>query len=219
MGYTMSAAEVEFWQDQAALLDPLAYEWKLTADTVPAGKRWYIANAWYAKVGTLDIFHRQLDYREAWKLPEGMTFGVETSPAGGYYVCKPELVTGSDARYTTDPRALYFGRLQQLDTLAEFECGANNTGSGNVQSTFPGGFTYGLITQVSSMDVAWTILRATDGSGMNTFNEISDSSAIRFATSCIIPFDATFWTKVETKGVSLGTGVGRVSYVKLPGGW
>ena len=44
---TDSGAELAYWQDQAALIDPAAYVWTHGAGfslNVPAGKRWYARN-------------------------------------------------------------------------------------------------------------------------------------------------------------------------------
>jgi hypothetical protein len=46
---TMSQAELSYWQDRAAMLDPRAYVFQHGPGlslTVPAGKRWYARNLW-----------------------------------------------------------------------------------------------------------------------------------------------------------------------------
>jgi hypothetical protein len=47
VGYSMSADEITFWQEQAALLDPLAYVWTLgSGSTVTATEPWFLVNGW-----------------------------------------------------------------------------------------------------------------------------------------------------------------------------
>ena len=49
-GYSMSADEVTYWQDLAALLDPDAYELVVGANvsrTVTTGETWYLLWGWF----------------------------------------------------------------------------------------------------------------------------------------------------------------------------
>lgn len=226
MGYTMSADEVTFWQDQAALLDPLAYEVHAATSgtaTVPGGERWYLLNGWHlgASGAGTSWFHRPLDVDNAMMLSEG-TVITYINPGGGgqatSYICKPSLVTGSDARYTDDPRGLYFERIMRMGTLTQYQIGNTATGSSEVNVSFPGGFTYGLLQQVSGNDVAWVILRGSVGA-INTLNEISDFDPARFAQKVICPFDATVFTEIGIRGTSSVDGRGTVTYLKLPADW
>lgn len=223
----MSTDETLYWQDQAALLDPLAYEFvngTSQSDTVPTDERWYLVNGWFLKVfdaGGGHWFHRPAHVDHALMLPEGFALETSTSQAGAFwYVCKPSLVTGSDARYATDPRALYFDRLMQLGELTRYQIGHTNTGSGQTDESFPGDFTYGMVMQVSTHDLAWVIFMESGGSGgMNTLNEIADNSRIRFAEDVLFPFNRVTFPEIRTQGVSQSEGAGNVIYCKLPGGW
>ena len=231
MGYTMSADEVTFWQDAAALLDPDAYEFVFansTSRTVTSGKHWFLVNGWFLDGGSNgNWFHRPADVDHALMLPDGSS--ISTGTVGGstafMYLCKPELVVenaGDDryADYQGDPRALYFERIQRLASLTRYKVGAANTGGGQVDSTFPTDFTDGLAVHTSAHDVAWVImLESGGGGGMNTQNEISDSSAIRFAEKTTFPFKRTTFPKIRTQGVSSGQGAGSMTYVKLPSDW
>lgn len=229
MGYSMSADEVTYWQDQAALLDPLAYVHVLadsSSDTVPAGERWYLVNGWYLDAGSegTNWFHRPADVNRALMLPENYVLATGAAPSTSlafYYVCKPSLVTGSDGRYSSDPRGLYFDRMMQLGTLTRYQLGSTNTGSGQVTDTFPTDFTYGMVLHTSLHDVAWMVMTnsgATDGM-LNLHNEISDSDRIRWAEPTLFPFDRTVMPKTLIQGASQSQGRATLTYVKLPGGW
>jgi hypothetical protein len=225
VGYVMSADEVAFWQDHAALLDPDAYEWvngNSQSRTVGAGEHWYLLNAWNVEAtgGGTTWFHRPMGIDHALPLSEG-TVITTRSAGGGMYLCKPSLVTGSDARYTDDPRALYFDRMQRIGELTQYFIGATNTGSSASSVAFPGDFTNGLIIHVSSHDVAWTITRdaATVGGATNTLNEISDSNRMRFAETVIVPFKRTVLDAIMIQGVSETEGRATVHFLKLPGDW
>lgn len=225
----MSPDEEAFWSDQAALLDPDAYvftQGTSLSDTVPAGERWYLVNGWYLKVfedGVGHWFHRQAHIGQALMLPEGFAIETSTTQANTFmYVCQPSLVTGSDARYSTDPRGLYFDRLMKIGEQTLYQLGASATGAGTVTATFPADFTDGLVMQVSAHDVAWLIMLVTGDvtGGMNTLNEIDDSSPIRFAEGCMFPFKRTQFPKVMVQGVSDADGRANVAYIKLDGiGW
>jgi hypothetical protein len=222
----LSASETEFWQDQSALLDPDAYvhvQGTSQSFTVPGGERAYILNAWFCQTfddGGGDWFHRDADVNEAYMLPEGHTIETSASEAASFfYYCRPSLVTGSGA-YQTDPRGLYFERIQRLGLLDRYQVGAANSGAGQSDVAFDVDFTDGLIVHVSSHDVAWVILvNATNGGALNTLNEISDTTRIRFAETCLFPFKRTTFPEIRIQGVSLAEGAANVTYVKLPGDW
>lgn len=227
MGYSMTADEVAFWQDQAALLDPAAYELvaaNSTSRTVSAGERWYLVNGWHldATGAGTTWFHRPSDVNRALVLSEGTVIATG-APAGNtafMYLCKPSLVTGSDARYTADPRGLYFDRINALAGLTQYQLGATNTGSSTVTSTFPTDFTEGFVIHASVHDVAWLILRdGADTIGVNLHNEISDTDRIRWAERLAMPFLRTDFPKIMSRGASETEGRATLTYVKLPGGW
>lgn len=220
----MSADETSFWQDQAALLDPLAYVYYVGTSqsiTVTAGERWYATNLWEVQGSSTNRYHRPVGFDDAAMLGAGTTLTTSSTDASSFmYICKPSLVTGSDARYSTDPKALFFTRLIALGTLTQFQLGGNVTDGAEHQYSFPGGFTYGFGLHTSSHDVAWTILRDSGGTaGLNTLNEISDTTPIRFAEPTLFPFTVATFPKVAAKGVSLATGGVTFTYVKLPGSW
>jgi hypothetical protein len=224
VGYSMTADETTFWQDQAALLDPLAYEHVYatsTTRTVPAGERYYLVNGWQLDDGSSGLwYHRPADVNRALIIPEGGTVVTSSSAGSFMWLCKPSLVTGSDARYTSDPRGLYFDRIMQLGTLTRYRMLGSATGAGTTAATFPVDFTYGMSVHVSAHDVAWLIMTDGSGNGMsNTQNEISDSHGFRWADTVIFPFTQATMPKVLIQGVSIGTGRAAMTYVKLPGGW
>lgn len=226
MGYSMSADEVTFWQEQAALLDPLAYEYVFansTTRTVTASEHWFLVNGWKLDAGSGGFwYHRPADVNRALRLASG-TSVITGAPAGStafMYLCKPSLVTGSDSRYTSDPRALYFDRIERLQDLTQYRLGAVNTGSGQVGATFPTDFTNGFLMHTSTHDIAWTILsNATPVGVSNTHNELNDTSGIRWAEPTPMPFVRTTMPRILTQGASLAEGEGYVIYVKLPGDW
>lgn len=227
MGYSMTADEVAYWQDQAALLDPDAYEYTFAdsdSEVVTASERWYLVNGWFLDGGSGTFwYHRPADVNRALLLSEGTTIATGAAPSTNVafkYVCKPSLVTGSDARYTTDPRGLYFDRIMQLGTLAQYTIGVTNTGSGTSSAAFPSDFTNGMMLHTSAHDVAWLILLESGGAGgLNTHNEISDTDRIRWAEPTLCPFKRTTFPDVAVRGVSQSEGRGQLTYVKLPGGW
>lgn len=224
VGYVMSADEIEYWQDQAALLDPLAYEHVYatsTTRTVPGGERYYLLNGWQLDDGSSGLwYHRPADVDRALMIPDGGTVVTSSSSGSFMWLCKPSLVTGSDARYTDDPRALYFERIQRLGDLARYRLTGSATGSGTTAATFPTDFDYGMAVHVSAHDVAWLIMTDASGNGMsNTHNEISDSHGFRWAEPTLFPFTRTTMPKILIQGVSIGSGRAAITYVKLPGDW
>jgi hypothetical protein len=225
MGYSMTADETQFWQDQAALLDPLAYEHVFatsTTRTVPGGERYYLLNGWQLDDGSSGLwYHRPADVNRALIIPSGESVITSSSAGSFMWLCKPSLVTGSDARYTTDPRGLYFDRLAQLGTLTTYRLAGSATGAGSTAVTFPTDFTYGMVVHVSVHDVAWMIMTDSGASNglSNTHNEISDTHGIRWAEPLLFPFTRTTMPKMLIQGVSLGSGRASTKYIKLPGGW
>lgn len=222
MGYTMTDDEVTFWQEQAALLDPDAYVYLAGTGedmTVPADERYYLVNGWKLNTtgGGDKWFHRHADIHRALMLSEGTTITNDTD--GFMYVCQPSLVTGSDARYTTDPRGLYFERIMRIGTLTHYQLGATATGSSQVQAAFPTDFTDGLALHTSAHDVAWLIMHDDTVGNMNTLNEISDADPIRFAEPSLFPFKRTTFREIMVQGVNESEGAATLTYVKLPVDW
>jgi hypothetical protein len=230
MGYSMSAEEVTFWQDMAALLDPDAYEWVITSGTpasrtVPSDEHWYLVSGWklYTLGGTTPLwFHRQVDVRvQPLVLPADTVISTSNVSGSSMYLCKPSLVTGGDSRYASDPRALYFERLALLGTLPQFQVGGTQTDNGISTAAFAGGFTDGLIVHASQHDVAWIAMFDTGAAGAGLLlNEISDTDRNRFAETVLMPFKTTTWDSVEWRGATQSEGQTNVNYVKLDGsGW
>lgn len=232
MGYTMSADELSFWQDMAALLDPDAYEMVVGSNvsrTVSGGETWYLVSAWYLQgpSGAAE-FHRHGDVHEALPLTAGTTLttwtaGTTYGPSGAtanMYLCKPSLVTGGDARYTDDPRALYFDRIRRVGELTNYTIGGTDTGNTPTYTAFPTDFTNGLVVHVSAHDIAWIDLSYTgDTTGLTIHDEISDSDRLRFATRCLVPFVRTTFPKIGFRGANQTEGNGTIRYLKLPGDW
>lgn len=218
--------EFAFWQKRAALLDPAAYELLVgsaATDTVDTGQTWYVVAAWNVDVGTPSMFHRKPDVLSNGYVPliSGETITLEADAAAHAWICKPALVTGVDARYTTDPKGLFYERVQRIDTeLTKYDVGHDNTGATGITTAFPTDFTDGLVIHCSSHDVAWTGLEhSSTNLALNLNNEVSDSDRIRFAERVVMPFDRTIWPKVKSQGVSEAQGTVNVRYCKLPGDW
>lgn len=223
-GETMTADETAFWSDQAALLDPLAYvlySGTSQTHTVGAGERDYLLGGWMIQAASSQsAFHRLADFRDAMPLSAGTALVTDASNAGSHMlICQPSLVTGSDARYSTDPRGLFFDRYQQMAELTQYELGVAATDGSTHTETFPTDFTYGLILHASAHDVAWVGLEDSGVSlTMNLMNEVSDADPIRFAQTILMPFDRTAFPKIKTRGTSLATGTAVVRYLKI-GAW
>lgn len=225
-GYSMSADEVNYWSDLAALLDPDAYVFDIGTSqthTVGAGERDYLVNGWYlaATGGGVSWFHRVCHIWDAHLLSAGATVTTDASNAGSsFYICQPNLVTGGDSRYASDPRALFFDRLTRISELTHYQLGDTETTTNDTTVPFPTDFTDGLMLHTSSHDVAWTILLESGAAGgINTLNEISDASRIRFAQPTLFPFKRTTFPNIKIQGVGQAEGRGTVTYLKLPGDW
>src|SRR5688572_29518702 len=106
MGYTMSADEVAWWADMAALLDPAAWVFLETNDTdvtVPSGEVWYVQEGWNLEAAGAgnEWFHRGGDVRDAFPVSAGTLIGTDQDPGGPavpahMYYCKPQLVIPGD---------------------------------------------------------------------------------------------------------------------------
>jgi len=226
MGYTMSADEVAYWQDLAALLDPDAYELVIGANvsrTVTAGETWYLLWGWFLQAtgGGEHFFQRHANIYEALPLPEGRVLTTHATTAGStMYLCKPSLVTGGDSRYTADPRALFFDRVRRIGELTHYTIGGTSTNNAVVAATFPADFTNGLVIHQSVHDVAW--LGLSDGAETTvvaTQDEISDTDRARFANTTLLPFVRATFTKIRLRGASQSEGRATMTYIKLPGDW
>lgn len=230
----MSAGEENFWRVRAALLDPKAYQFfERSNATVPTGCVWYALNMWrvYDASSNQSIFQRLCDVDHAIALPAGTT--VNNDGSNGYsYICKPEVVWRTDARYATGykAKALYYDRLNKLRFLTRYDltvsCTAADTMGTTKDTSFPADFTNGMLACASVHDMAWVGLKASNET-MNLQNEVSDDHQIRFAQAIRMPFTrATFPTlrgRVgRVDGANSGNaiaGFGSVIYYKLPSGW
>lgn len=222
---TPSQDEYLYWQHRAALLDPDAYAVLIgsaVSSTVTTDEVWYIVNAWYGDSSSsgLSWFHRHCHVDKAHPVPSGHVLTTDANAAAMFYICKPELVVGGDARYTDDPRALYYERMMRMTTLTQHQIGDVATGSSGVNESFPADFTDGLALHTATHDLAWLTFQHTGGAaGMNTLNEVSDTNRIRFAEPTIFPFKRTVWPSIRVQGVSEAEGRGVLTYLKLPGDW
>jgi hypothetical protein len=220
--------ETDFWQDMAATLDPAAYEWiegNSISRTVPSGETWYVQEAWFVQViegGGVNWFHRGGDARDAFPIPAGTTLVTDASKAFAHmYLCKPSLVTGSDSRYTTDPRALYFNRLRRLSSELELhQIGGTQTNNATGTATLPTDFVNGMVVHVSTHDLAWIIpYDAAEHGGIITQFEVSDTDRVRVANNVLIPFVRAAFPKIIWRGATQTEGRGTITYVKLPSDW
>jgi hypothetical protein len=157
----LSDAEKAYWQDKAALLDPAAYEFVSGTGwtrTVPSGETWYAVSQYQTNSAGQQPIHQRLgDVDQAIMLPAGTT--ITPSQNSYLYICKPSLVTGSDSRYATDPKGLYYSRLNSLRSLAINYLyvsvpGTLATGA-TATADFPTDFTKGLVVGVSVTEASW----------------------------------------------------------------
>jgi hypothetical protein len=230
-GYSMSANEVTYWQDLAALLDPEAYVYDIGTSqttTVDTDECWYLLNGWWLESASGGHwFHRRAHVFDAQPLPAGTVLttadGTGVSSANGFfYICKPSLVVSGDSRYTDDPRALFFERVHRLQyELEQFQIGATRTDTGTTEVNFPTDFTNGFALHTSAHDVDWLILaESTDVGGINTLNELGDGSdPIRFTGETWVPFVRTDFPSVKVHGGGASEGRAVLTYIKLPGDW
>jgi hypothetical protein len=231
-GGSMSADERAYWQEKAAMLDPRAFVHVLDANfdvTVPAGERWWLFNAWHARMGDDggDFYLR--NPARPMLMPEGLNLqGTGWSNAFIYY-CRPALVIGSDPRYDNDPKGLYFERLARLPGFVLNEIYAATTAGSSSQSPktpFPSDFDYGLVVAAQAHDTAWAILANASAGLCNLMNEVSDAHQWRSAEAFMLPFDRTIFTHMQTNsttvagsGTSYIDGTAALMYYKLPLDW
>lgn len=231
--FAPDAAELAYWRDQAALLDPMAYQqisgvgW---SHPVPADETWYALNLWHVKVGSAYKFQRIADARTPLLLPGGTSLVADVAQTGYAYLCKPALVI-SDSRYD-DPKALYYERLNRLRSLPLYDVTAT-IAAGSPVSTFatgnlPNDFDLGLATLFSVHDVAWiTVHSSVSGLNFTALDETSDDHQIRTARATLVPFRRDHYDRIMVRSGSVsGNGVdtsiaghGAMSYHKLPGDW
>lgn len=239
---------MSYWANRAALLDPRCYEYVIGDDwvrTVPPGETWFALNLWW-----LDAmpdawwFHRPLDVHRALPLPAGTvlkTGGGYPGRHGFAYYARPQKVFYIDARYAIAPQALYYERLERLESLPlRFTSVSIAPGSEIglvVGARFEWGDAetrYGILRHTSTNDLSWTIMVGGHSShpsymdATNTLNEVNDSHAIRFAEPTLCPFARNIWNGIWGKaaswvgdysGVSSAHGHAVVAWSELPEDW
>lgn len=211
--------EDRYYATQAALLDPRCWHLASTTTgtldvTVPAGRTWWTSNALAVMYGDPLIvaqdawpgsrssgFLRNLDARSAVRLPAGTRIrNNQTLPPTEPYrintaylwYADPAEVWEIDARYTTDPRGLYYARLAQLETLELRSVVIEATGGGSVDDVltamFPGTGDV-ILTHVSIYDASWmTVGWPADGTPpLNVADEMNNVRAVRFTRSVLQP--------------------------------
>lgn len=236
----MSTHEKRYWQDQAALLDPLAYVFCTKAvqgsgfvETVPVGEQWYFLNAFFVKVsGNAELYnHRTPDVAKATPLTAGtkIEFHADSSYAM-HYTCRPERVISKDKRYQDDPKALYFSRLHRLRSLQTFvqsvsiEDGAPYGVTND--TVFPTDFANAIVTSYSNSNMSWGGITG-DYGAMNLGPEMSDDHQNRWGERTLFPFVRGLFPKMRARGGSISgaqnvpyiKGNCQVTYVKLPTDW
>lgn len=231
---SMTPAESAYWRDQAALLDPKAFTFIVGSNiAVPAGESWFATEIWGYDdaVGNRSVYLRENDINRSLLLPGG-TVLVPDAGTSHAYVCKPAVVWAADSRYNTGPsaRELYYSRLARLKTLPLFTLTAVITSAqpfGDITTVaFPADFTFGLVTSVSSFQVAWTALNG-PAESCNLWSEVNDTHEMQSALALRVPFNrpttfpnirARTSTQSGTTGV-VNNGFGQVCYHKLPTDW
>lgn len=240
--------EVQYWRDMAALLDPDCYQYVIGTGwtrTVPAGKVWYLLNAWgLRKPGnpfqSYKWHHRDLDTREALLLPSGFTLQGDSINAHSYaYFADPSLVQAGDARYLEDPKGLYFERLARLRTLPLHMVGVHRPVGTTLAAAnperlnyFPAGHDRILLRHVDCHDGCWVILQSgnldTITNGMNTQDELDDVRPMRLTRTVFAPILRSVHSAIRLGHASITgdmnqpqtyDGWGSVHYNVLPSDW
>jgi hypothetical protein len=232
----MTPFEHEYWQHQAALLDPRAYVFMSPMDvpyveTVPPDTTWYCLNSWWLDadlVGDIQQFHRPLAIRHAFFFPAGTSIRYNNPNLGQYssaYWCRPELVITSDRRYHHDARDLYFERLYKARRLTKFTLKMNSLSS---TASFPTDLSNGLLLHASCHDAPWVILTGPAkpgqaGASVNVNIENSDGTPVQRFTigNMLVPFSREVFTQavLATGGTGADPMQGVISYLSLPRDW
>lgn len=204
--------EDRWYATQAALLDPRCYQLDATSAgaldvTVPAGRTWYVTNAFAVTYGSPQFvaqdaypnsrrsgFLRPLDARRSVALSAGTRVRNNAGINVAYlFRCDPDDVWSLDARYATDPRGLYYGRLARLTSLPISEVVLEVTGGGaltdDVHADLPTCAAVMLIA-ASVYDTAWSTIgwpASSPATPLNLLSEINNSHAVRFAESILQP--------------------------------
>ena len=216
----VGASEAAYWTDRAALLDPNAYTYVSGSSfNITSTDPLFLLNGWQLNSSSNDSFwyHRKADIGDALLIPPGSPIKHTGSPAGypneyGFaYYAKPSLVTGSDSRYSTDPRDFNYSRLERIKTFevrtirARIDQGDTRTeaeDAGTNVATFPTDFERGIITHVSIMNACWGLLFQPTAAGvpevsMNLMDELDDIRPVRFSSSVLLPFKRSQFPKLR----------------------
>lgn len=246
--------ETEDYAIRAAMLDPACYTMVGTAAgtldvTVPAGRAWHVTNAFAVYYGTpISVaqdayplsrrtgFLRPLDARRALTLGPGTRIRNNTGINLAYVLyCDPAALWASDARYTTDPRGLYFERLQKLRTIPTESVTLEATGGGAIDDDIHVDLPAVpvMITSASAYDISWITAKCPGHiSAVNLLDEINNSHAVRFADSLMHPLPACGARIAIEKGSNADTpgsanpaiaypihGSGSLTFQRLPIDW
>jgi hypothetical protein len=221
-----------YWDTMYRLLDPAGYVYQIGTSmslTVPAGRTWYVLNAWNAFInGAGPYFLRKPNIHQAVMLPAGTTITTTASQTGFIYYCDP----ANSAAPSGDPQEAYFKRLNRLKSLPvaglSAPIAAGSANATQATPSFPATFTNAMLISVSNMEVAWTGLLAAGGNGaMNTAVEVSDRHEQRFTEQMLMPFARATFPAIEVQGANVAGdqssatlgGNGMVLYQPLPSDW
>jgi hypothetical protein len=216
----VSDDELLFWKNRAALLDPRAMVTQLPPFdvTVPADEVWFLIDGFLldahlyngSTTGNLagDFAHwerRGPHYEQALPIGPGKRLinfihdGFTVNGALTY--CRPSIVWAADARYTQDPRGLYYERINKLDRLEIRQTWCRipeGSASGTRVDTLfdwtgAEDALYGIGRAVSTSDAAWIFVKGLGADGvtpatLSLTNEITDTHGHRLDNPCIFPF-------------------------------
>lgn len=207
-----SPAETEDYAIRAAMLDPACYTMAGTAAggldvTVPTGHSWHVTNAFAVYYGdpisvSQDAFPltrrtgflRPLDARRELTLGAGTRIRSNTGINLAYVLyCDPADLWASDSRYTTDPRGLYYERLQLLRTIPTESVALEATGGGAITDEIHAALPAVplILTSASVYDASWVTAGCPAWvSPANVLSEINNAHAVRFAESIQQPMPA-----------------------------
>ena len=225
--------EERHYADLAALLDPSCYtfhsgtNWTLT---VPAGKVWHLVNGWALRhVDNYKWHHRNLN--EPLLLPSG--FVLTADDVGFAYYADLSIVQDTDPRYQTDPKGLYFERINKLRTIPLEKVSTHrplNTPYSTpiVGVPFPQSCERIVIRHIDCHDGCWLIFAKSDFSNaMNTQDELDDVRPMRFTKSMCVPMLRSVHSHIYLgHGTINGPGTpqtyngwGQVLFQRLPADW
>jgi hypothetical protein len=209
------AAELEDFAVRAALLDPRCCYAMAGVDpatdaldvTIPVGHAWEVTNAFAVYYGDpIDVaqdrfpltrragFVRPLDARRPLELGAGTRIRNAIGIHQAYLLfCDPAEVWALDARYSADPRALYFGRLARLRTIPTemvvLEATAGGAINDDVHADLPA--VPLIVTSASVYDASWVTIGCPGWPApSNVLNEINNAHGVRFGESILQPMPA-----------------------------